>query len=48
MINNQNKENRPKQLLLGKIPLIAIIFPPIGFIMLIQFFLNKLKKKEKY
>ena len=42
-----DNENRPKQLYLGKIPLIALIFPPIGLIMLIENLIRKNKKKGK-
>jgi hypothetical protein len=41
MSNNENEGNRSKPLYLGKIPLIALIFPPIGLIMFIQYLLNK-------
>ena len=45
MSNNENEEKRPKPLHLGKIPLIALIFPPIGIILLIQYLLNKKNMK---
>ena len=40
---NEHEEKRSKPFYLGKIPLIAIVFPPIGFIMLIQYLLRKRK-----
>ena len=33
--------------LFGKIPIIAIIFPPIGFILLINFLIRNKMKDEK-
>ena len=45
MNDNNNEENKPKPLYLGKVPLIALIFPPIGLIMLIEYLLRKKKIK---
>jgi hypothetical protein len=45
MNNNKDQENRPKPFYVGKIPVIALIFPPIGLIMLIQYLFSKKKIK---
>ena len=39
--------NQNDYLLFGKIPLIAVIFPPIGFAMLVNYIINKQKGEEK-
>jgi len=38
------KQSQPT--VFGKIPIIAIIFPPIGLLMLIQYVLRKKDKKD--
>ena len=39
-------EDKSNYLIFGKIPLIAIIFPPIGMMMLLEYFLKKKTDKE--
>ena len=44
----KSKKNKKKTNLFGifrKIPIMAIIFPPIGIMMLIKFYINKLERK---
>jgi|APSaa5957512535_1039671.scaffolds.fasta_scaffold127442_3 hypothetical protein len=49
MDSKEKEEEQPKLIRIGNIPIIAIVFPPIGLLMLIQYMLTKLKteKKEK-
>jgi mannose/fructose/N-acetylgalactosamine-specific phosphotransferase system component IIC len=42
----KRKENKKEKSFLNKIPIAAIIFPPIGFIMLINYLLKKNKKEN--
>ena len=42
--DNNNKKNKP--LTIRGIPLIAIVFPPLGLLMLLKYLLNKNKKEE--
>ena len=42
--NNNIKKNKP--LSIRGIPIIAIVFPPLGLLMLLKYLLNK-NKKEK-
>ena len=42
--DNSNKKSKP--LKIGGIPIIAIIFPPIGLLMLLKYFLNKNKQED--
>ena len=42
-LNNNNKKIKP--LNIKGIPIIAIIFPPIGLLMLLKYLLNKNKKE---
>ncbi len=42
--NNNNKINKP--LTIRGIPIVAIIFPPIGLLMLLKYLFNKNKKEE--
>ena len=44
--SNNKKVTNKKNKLFGKIPIIAIIFPPIGFIMLLNYYLKKYNSKE--
>jgi hypothetical protein len=37
----KNENNQKGHLLFGEIPVIALIFPPIGLMMLIRYLLNK-------
>ena len=46
MEEKSKTENKSEYLLFGRIPLIAIIFPPIGMMMLLQYFLKKKTEKE--
>ncbi len=39
--------NQNEYLLFGKIPLIAVIFPPIGFAMLVNYIINKQKGEDR-
>ena len=43
---NEQKESKYSSIL-RNIPIRAIIFPPVGIIMLLNFIINKLKKKDK-
>ena len=44
-MDSKEKENdQPMPKLFGKIPLIAIIFPPIGLLMFIRYLLNRSKR----
>ena len=43
---NEQKESKYSSIL-RKIPIRAIIFPPVGIIMLLNFIINKQKKKDK-
>ena len=48
MEKEEIEEEQKKTNLFGifrKIPIMAIIFPPIGIMMLIKFYINKLKRK---
>ena len=42
--NNSNKKSKPFNI--RGIPIVAIIFPPLGLLMLLKYFLNKNKKDE--
>jgi len=42
--DNSNKKSKP--LNIRGIPIVAIIFPPLGLLMLLKYFLNKNKKEE--
>ena len=42
--DNNNKKNKP--LSIRGIPIIAIVFPPLGLLMLLKYLLNKNKKEE--
>ena len=42
--DSNNKKNKP--LTIRGIPLIAIVFPPLGLLMLLKYLLNKNKKEE--
>ena len=42
--DNNNKKNKP--LSISDIPIIAIVFPPLGLLMLLKYLLNKNKKEE--
>tara|TARA_B100001758_G_C18044439_1_gene419869 strand:- start:321 stop:461 length:141 start_codon:yes stop_codon:yes gene_type:complete len=42
--DNNNKKN--KTLTIRGIPLIAIVFPPLGLLMLLKYLINKNKKEE--
>tara|TARA_B100001059_G_C17792563_1_gene561047 strand:+ start:190 stop:330 length:141 start_codon:yes stop_codon:yes gene_type:complete len=46
-MKNKLVKNKNDFLFLKKIPVIAIIFPPIGMIMLIKYFLKRLERKNK-
>ncbi len=46
--SNKKKVTNKKNKLFGKIPIIAIIFPPIGFIMLLNYYLKKYNSKEDW
>ena len=41
----QNKTEQREFFIFGKIPLIALIFPPIGFVMLLNYILTKRTKE---
>jgi len=41
--NNLHKKNN-KSFTIKRIPLVAIIFPPLGLMMLVKYLLNKNKK----
>lgn len=46
LMEEKDKEtgtNKNEYLIFGKIPIIAVIFPPIGFAMLVNYILNKQK-----
>ena len=43
---NEQKESKYSSIL-RKIPIRAIIFPPVGIIMLLNYIINKQKKKDK-
>ncbi len=43
--DHSDKDNGKEFLLFGKIPLIALIFPPIGFAMLLNYLLTKQNKE---
>ena len=42
--DNNSKKNKP--LSIKGIPIIAIVFPPLGLLMLLKYLLNKNKKEE--
>ena len=42
--DNNNKKNKP--LTIRGIPLVAIVFPPLGLLMLLKYLLNKNKKED--
>ena len=42
--DSNNKKNKP--LSIRGIPIIAIVFPPLGLLMLLKYLLNKNKKEE--
>ena len=42
--DNNSKKNKP--LSIRGIPIIAIVFPPLGLLMLLKYLLNKNKKEE--
>ena len=42
--DNSNKKNKP--LSIKGIPIIAIVFPPLGLLMLLKYLLNQNKKEE--
>ena len=42
--DNNNKKNKPLSIL--GIPIIAIVFPPLGLLMLLKYLLNKNKKED--
>tara|TARA_Y100000768_G_C23901329_1_gene645231 strand:+ start:158 stop:307 length:150 start_codon:yes stop_codon:yes gene_type:complete len=42
----ERKEKNKEKSFLNKIPIAAIIFPPIGFIMLLNYLLKKNKKEN--
>ena len=44
--DNNNKKNKP--LTIRGIPLVAIVFPPLGLLMLLKYLLNKNKKEDKW
>ena len=46
MENNNNNNKKIKTLSIRGIPIIAIIFPPLGLLMLLKYFLNKNKKED--
>lgn len=46
MENNDSNNKKVKPLTIGGIPIIAIIFPPLGILMLFKYLLNKNKKEE--
>ena len=41
--DKETDTNQNEYLIFGKIPIIAVIFPPIGFAMLVNYILNKQK-----
>ena len=41
---NDNKNKKSKPLSIRDIPIIAIIFPPLGLLMLLKYLLNKNRK----
>ena len=41
--DKETDSNKNEYLIFGKIPIIAVIFPPIGFAMLVNYLLNKQK-----
>ena len=43
--SDSDKDKEKEFLLFGKIPLIALIFPPIGFAMLLNYLLTKQNKE---
>ena len=43
--NNNNNNKKVKPLTIGGIPIIAIVFPPLGILMLLKYLLNKNKKE---
>ena len=43
---NDNKNKKSKPLSIRGIPIIAIIFPPLGLLMLLKYLLNKNKKED--
>ena len=43
--DHSDKDNGKEFLLFGKIPLIALIFPPVGFAMLLNYLLTKQDKE---
>ena len=44
-MKKETKKNKDF-LIFGQIPLIAFIFPPIGFAMLLNYYLKKINSKE--
>ena len=42
--NNNNKKNKP--LSIRGIPIVAIVFPPLGLLMLLKYLLNKNRKED--
>ena len=43
---NDNKNKKSKPLNIRGIPIIAIIFPPLGLLMLLKYLLNKNRKED--
>ena len=46
MVNDNNNSKKIKPLSIRGIPIIAIVFPPLGLLMLLKYLLNKNKKEN--
>ena len=46
MENNDNNNKKNKPFSIRGIPIIAIVFPPLGLLMLLKYYLNKNKKED--
>ena len=46
METNDSNSKKNKPLSIRDIPIIAIVFPPLGLLMLLKYLLNKNKKEE--
>jgi hypothetical protein len=46
MENDNNNNKKIKPLAIRGIPIIAIVFPPLGLLMLLKYLLNKNKKED--
>tara|TARA_B100000959_G_C14938101_1_gene606612 strand:+ start:556 stop:705 length:150 start_codon:yes stop_codon:yes gene_type:complete len=45
MGNQPVKDKESRFLIFGKIPIVALIFPPLGLVLLIRYYLNKKTQK---